>query len=297
MISLKQLQYALAVQQTRHFKKAAERCFVSQSTLSSAISELETQLGVQLFERDNKKVLVTALGAGILERAQSVMMQVRDIEQFARGSTEPLSQPMSLGVIPTIGPYLLPKALSTLRTEHPTLELTLIEEQSADLVTQVQTGLLDAAIIALPYPTTGLLTFPFWQENFYAVCHRDTQLGDMTSIDRHALQNTSLLLLKEGHCLTDHALSVCQMPRAHQDQAFEGTSLFTLVQMAAGKMGTTLVPAMALDTFLSQQTDLKALPLDEPGPHREIAFIVRPNYTRLIDIERLKALFGNAMSQ
>ncbi len=297
MISLKQLTYALAVQEARHFKHAAERCFVSQSTLSSAILELETQLGVQLFERDNKKVLVTAIGFEILKRAQSVLTQVQDIEQLAKAQCEPLSQPMRLGVIPTIGPYLLPKVLPVLRSQYPDFSLSLVEEQSAVLVDQVRRGDLDSAIIALPYPLDGLLSFSFWQEDFFAVCHQDTELATLAHIDHKDLENNSLLLLKEGHCLTDHALSVCRMPRPQQDNAFAGTSLFTLVQMVAGKLGSTLLPEMALDVLLSGQPELTALHLDEPGPHREIAFIVRPNYAGVSDIEILKALFISALKE
>lgn len=296
MISLKQLSYALAVQETKHFKKASERCFVSQSTLSSAISELESQLGVQIFERDNKKVLVTPIGEQILSRADDIITQVHDIEQLAKTSSTPLSQPMKLGTIPTIGPYLLPKVLPTLRQEYPTFELSLAEEQSAVLVDQVRRGQLDAAIIALPYPTDGLLTFSFWKEDFYAVYHKDAELASIEQINHTSLQETTLLLLKEGHCLTDHALSVCQLPRPQKDKGLSGTSLFTLVQMVAGKMGATLIPEMAISSLLAGNPELKARRLDEPGPHREIAFIIRPNYAGIHDIEVLKSLFIKALS-
>lgn len=297
MISLKQLNYALAVQHTRHFKQAAERCFVSQSTLSSAIAEMETQLGVQLFERDNKKVLITPIGEQILIRAQDVMTRVQDIEQLAISRSEPMSQPMKLGAIPTIGPYLLPRVLPTLRQHYPDFELSLVEEQSAVLVDKVRRGILDTAIIALPYDTEGLLTFPFWEEDFYAICHKDQPLALLENIDRSTLQDSSLLLLDEGHCLTDHALSVCQMPRPTQDKGVAGTSLFTLVQMVAGKMGTTLIPDMALSSYIPNNPELKAMHLDEPGPHRRIAFIIRPNYAGMEDIERLKALFCEALER
>ena len=296
MISLKQLNYALAVQHTRHFKQAAERCYVSQSTLSSAIAEMESQLGVQIFERDNKKVLITPLGEQILARAQDVINQVQDIEQLAKSRSEPFSQPMKLGVIPTIGPYLLPKVLPALRRQYPDFELSLVENQSAELVDKVRRGLLDTAIIALPYDTEGLLTFSFWEEDFYAICHQDLPLARVENIDKTTLQDTSLLLLDEGHCLTDHALSVCNMPRPTQDKGVAGTSLFTLVQMVAGKMGTTLVPKMALTSFIPNNPELKAMHLDEPGPHRTIAFIIRPNYAGIEDIERLKGIFCEALS-
>jgi len=296
MISLKQLHYALAVKETLHFKQAAERCFVSQSTLSSAISELENQLGVQLFERDNKKVLVTNFGEQILTRAQEVMTQVQDIEHFAKSNSEPLSQPMSLGVIPTIGPYLLPKVLPPLRNQYPNFELSMVEEQSAVLVRKVRQGLLDTAIIALPYDLEGLLAFEFWQEDFYAVSHQDTPLAKFDKINHLQLHDTSLLLLKEGHCLTDHALSVCQLPRPKEDMGLAGTSLFTLIQMVAGKMGTTLIPEMALSSVLNANPELKAMHLEEPGPHRRIAFICRPNFAGVANIEVMMELFKQGLS-
>ena len=296
MISLKQLSYALAVKETLHFKNAAERCFVSQSTLSSAIAELETQLGVQLFERDNKKVLVTAFGEQILARAQSVLTQVQDIEQLAKSHLAPLSQPMTLGVIPTIGPYLLPLVLPSLREQYPNFELGIVEEQSAELVRQVKMGLLDTAIIALPYDIDGLLSFEFWQEDFYAISHKDSVLAQFKTIDHTHLLDSSLLLLKEGHCLTDHALSVCHLTRPQQNSGLAGTSLFTLVQMVAGKMGATLIPEMAKASVLAGNPELRAMHVDEPGPHRRIAFIVRPNFAGLSNIEIVKSIFKTTLT-
>lgn len=296
MISLKQLHYALAVQETRHFKQAALKCHVSQSALSSAISELETQLGVQLFERDNKKVLVTSMGEQILKRAVDVMTQVRDIEQLAKMHKAPLSQPMSMGVIPTIGPYLLPKVLPALRAKHPEFELSIVEDQSAVLIEQLRKGTLDTAILALPYDTRGLLTFEFWQEDFYAITHQDNQIASLSSIAHSDLQDTPLLLLKEGHCLTDHALAVCQLPQPQKDSGLAGTSLYTLVQMVAGRMGTTLVPQMALSTLVDKNSELTAMHIDEPGPHRRIAFVVRPNYVGVNSIEMLKDIFTAALT-
>ncbi len=296
MISLKQLHYALAVAQTLHFRHASQLCNVSQSALSSAIAELETQLDIQLFERDNKKVLVTALGQEILDRAQAVMTQVEDIHQLAKSYSEPLSQPLSLGVIPTIGPYLLPQVLPTVRERFPKLALTIAEEQSSVLVDKVKRGELDTAVLALPYDLDGLLAFEFWQEDFYALSHKDNPPTPLDSINRDELQETKLLLLKEGHCLTDHALSVCQMPRPKNESGLAGTSLFTLVQMVAGKMGTTLVPQMALPYLLASNPELKSYHLDEPGPHRRIAFIVRPNYAGLASIEILKNMFKQQLA-
>lgn len=295
MISLKQLKYALAVKETKHFKQAAELCHVSQSALSTAVQELESQLGVQLFERDNKKVLITPLGERILDQALNVMTQINDIEQMAQTHSEPLTHPMSIGIIPTIGPYLLPKVLPALRAKHPNFELTLVEDQSAVLLDALKRGSLDAAILALPYDVTGLLSFEFWAEDFYAITHINNPIASLTSVGHSDLQATPLLLLKEGHCLTDQALAVCQLPRPQTDTGLGGTSLYTLVQMVAGKMGTTFVPQMALSSVLEQNPELKAARINEPGPHRQIAFVVRPNYVNMKSIDELRALFKQSL--
>lgn len=296
MISLKQLTYALAVAHTRHFKKAAEQCSISQSALSTAISELESQLGTQLFERDNKKVLVTPAGEQILARAAAIQVELEDIYRLAQTSKEPLSYPLSMGVIPTIGPYLLPKVLPAVRRDYPDFRLSIVEEQSHVLVEKVRRGELDTAVLALPYSHEGLLAFPFWEEDLYLVTHRDSPLGKRTRVKAGDLRELSLMLLKDGHCLKDHALAVCHLQSSSLDETLEGASLYTLIQMVAGHMGSTLVPEMALDQLLSGSSELNALHLDEPGPHRTVAFIVRPNFGGVGNIEVLKVLFKKELA-
>lgn len=295
MISLKQLNYALAVEKTLHFRKAADLCSVSQSALSTAITELEKQLGVQIFERDNKKVLVTPLGAQLLATARGIKVQVDDLYQLAQAQKTPLGYPMSLGVIPTIGPYLLPKVLPAVRDEYPGFQLRIIEDQSHVLVDMVRNGEIDTAVLALPYSIEGLLSFEFWQEDFFWVTHRRDSNEDQTEITSEELRETRLMLLKDGHCLKDHALAACKLGTRDTDTSFASTSLTTLVQMVAGHMGTTLVPEMALDQLVSGSAELKAVHLDEPGPHRRIAFITRPNYAGVSSIELLMKLFRKAL--
>ena len=175
MISLKQLNYALAVEKNLHFKKAAEACNISQSALSTALSELEKQLDLQIFERDNKKVLVTPIGKEVLQRARKIKLQVDDLEQLAHANKTPLSFPMTIGIIPTIAPFLLPKLFPRLLQEYPQANVSLVEEQSSPLVEMVRSGELDTAIIALPYPCDGLLTLEFWQEDFYWITLKGTK--------------------------------------------------------------------------------------------------------------------------
>lgn len=297
MISLKQLHYALAVEKTLHFKKASEACSVSQSALSTALTELEKQLGFQIFERDNKKVLVTPLGEQFLEKARSIKMQVDDLYQLAEAQRQPLSSPISMGVIPTIGPYLLPKVLPTLRKQYPDFPLKLVEEQSHVLVDMVRTGEIDCAILALPYPTEGLLTFEFWQEDFYWVAPSSDPMAHREEIKSAELDQTKLMLLRDGHCLKDHTLAACKLGHETSNTEFNSTSLTTLIQMVAGKMGSTFVPHMAIDQLVAQNPELSAVHLDEPGPHRRIAFIARPNYAGVASLEILMKVFKDALAQ
>lgn len=291
MISLKQLTYALAVQQTMHFKKAADACNVSQSALSTAITELEKQLGIQVFERNNKQVLVTPAGELLLQKAQDIKLQVDELYQLSQINKAPLTAPMSIGVIPTIGPYLLPKVLPAVRENHPDLQLHLVEDQSHVLVDMVRKGDLDCAILALPYDIDGLMAFEFWQEDFYWVSHKDECPLNLKEITSKEMEMERLMLLKDGHCLKDHALAACSMQQTKSNSPFDSTSLTTIIQMVAGKMGTTLVPEMALDQLITKQSELRAIHLGEPGPHRRIAFIIRPNYIGTANIEALIKLF------
>ncbi len=297
MITLKQLTYALAIAKTRHFKQAAILCGVSQSALSTALSELENQLGIQIFERDNKKVLLTPLGEKVLEKARSVKVEVDDLYLLAKSQKEPLSFPMTIGTIPTIGPYLLPKVLPELRKRYPAFKLSIIEEQSHVLVEKVRNGEIDTAILALPFAHLGLHAFEFWEEDFYIIAHEDDIEAGQTEISGAELKASELLLLKDGHCLKDHALSACKLPPTDVDNSLAGTSLNTLVQMVAGHMGTTLVPQMALDQMLHENSELKALHLKDPGPHRILAFITRPNYVGLSNIEILMEIFRTELAK
>ncbi len=229
MISLRQIRYALAIEQTLHFKKAAERCSISQSALSTALAEMEKQLGFQVFERDNKRVLVTPLGREVLAKARQIKLGMEDLERLGQLHRTPLSAPMSVGMIPTVAPYLLPKILPPLQAAYPALELRVAESQSHHLVEQVRDGELDAGILALPFDLAGLLSFRFWRENFHWVTHRDDDSVSGKRIRAEQIDTDRLMLLEDGHCLKEHALAVCRLSdlKAHHLSA---TSLATLVQ-------------------------------------------------------------------
>jgi LysR family hydrogen peroxide-inducible transcriptional activator len=297
MISIKQLSYALAVEKTLHFKKAAELSNISQSALSTALHELEKKLGLQIFERDNKKVLITPVGKQVLERARNILLQVEDLQHLSDSQRTPLSFPLTVGVIPTICPYLLPKVLPVLNQRFPESQLNIVEDQSHVLVDMVRRGEIDTAILALPFPCEGLLSMEFWQEDFYWVALKGEKHARQKEITSNELRHCNLMLLKEGHCLKEHILEACKFSEQAANQGFGATSLNTLIQMVLGKLGTTLIPEMALDQLISQHEKLAAVHLNEPGPHRRIAFILRPNYTRTSSIEALIDICKEALTQ
>ncbi|PHS13271.1 MAG: LysR family transcriptional regulator [Kangiella sp.] len=296
MISIKQLHYALAVEKTLHFKKAAEICNVSQSALSMAINELEKQLGLTIFERNNKKVLVTNNGRLVLNKAKSVKFELDGLLQVSQINKQSFYNPMTIGVIPTIGPYLLPKVLPEVRKQHPSFKLKIIEEQSHILIDMVRAGDIDTAIIALPYPIEGLMSFEFWQEDFYWICHKDECPKKVQEINSDDIEIEKLMLLKDGHCLKEHTLAACRLQNKKQDSDYDSASLHTLIQMVAGKLGTTFVPQMALDQLTYNDSEIRAIHLNEPGPHRTISFIFRPNYVRTTELTLLKDIFTEQLT-
>jgi len=284
MISLKQIRYALAVAKHLHFRKAAEECSISQSALSTALSEMEKLLGFAVFERDNKKVLVTPVGAQFLEKARGLQLQVDDLMSLADAQRGELSFPMKIGMIPTICPYLLPLVLPKLTEQYPNFEMQVYEEQSAPLVEKVRTGEIDTAILALPYPIDGLLSFEFCQEDLFWISHKDDITSTNEVVTTKELENAKLILLRDGHCLKDHALSACQL-NSEQAKSLNATSLTTLIQLVLGRFGSTLIPELALTQLVKANPSLSVKRLAEPGPHRRLAFIVRPNYTNLKNID------------
>lgn len=297
MISTKQLAYALAVERNLHFKKAAEQCHITQSALSTSLAELEKQLGFQLFERDNKKVLVTPIGEEVLKRARDIMSRLEELERLADTLKSPLSYPISIGLIPTIAPYLLPKVFPELKRRYPDCQPVVVEEQTHVLLEMVRTGEIDTAIIALPYACEGLLAFEFWVEDFYWVALKGEKFANQNEITSKELARSNLMLLKEGHCLKEHILDVCKLPEPKSNHGFGTASLNTLIQMVLNNMGTTLIPEMAIEQLTSQYPQLSTVHLKEPGPHRKIAFVIRPNYTRMNSIEALSAVCRDTLEK
>ena len=297
MLTLKQIEYALAVAKNLHFKKAADECFISPSTLSNAITELETQLGLKIFERSNKKVIVTSLGHEILDKAKRIKLEVQNIHELAQyNNMDGLNSSLSIGIIPTISPYFLPLILPKLQKEFSNLQLKIEEGQSHILTNRVKEGELDMAILALPYDVQDLVSFKFWDEDFFWVSHNHNKNAGKSEIKASELEHSELMLLEDGHCLKDHILDACNIASSSQ-YSLKASSLNTLIQLVKGKMGTTLVPKMALKELVGNRKDLSISHLDEPGPHREIALIVRPNYAGMGSARTLVEFFGNSLKE
>ena len=297
MLTLKQIEYALAVAKNLHFKKAADECFISPSTLSNAITELETQLGLKIFERSNKKVIVTSLGHEILDKAKRIKLEVQNIHELAQhNNMDGLNSSLSIGIIPTISPYFLPLILPKLQKEFSNLQLKIEEGQSHILTNRVKEGELDMAILALPYDVQDLISYKFWDEDFFWVSHNQNKNAGKSEIKASELEHSELMLLEDGHCLKDHILDACNIESSSQ-YSLKASSLNTLIQLVKGKMGTTLVPKMALKELVGSRKDLSISHLDEPGPHREIALIVRPNYAGMGNAKMLVEFFGNSLKE
>lgn len=266
--TMKQLQYLAALADTRHFGRAAERCHITQSTLSAGIRDLESVLGAAVAERSNRHVLITRVGAQVAERAKALLRDAEEVMEVARAGRSPMTGEMRLGVIPTIGPFLLPRVLPGLRERFPELTVYLREEQTAPLLARLEDGELDAALIALPYETGDLDTRGILEDEFLFACNRDHALAGAGEVSLDALAGERLLLLEEGHCLRGHALDVCEMGDTIARAQFEASSLHTLVQMVAAGIGVTLVPRLAVDARIAQGTGIALSRLAMPASRR-----------------------------
>jgi LysR family hydrogen peroxide-inducible transcriptional activator len=293
--TLRQLRYLVAVVERGHFGQAAQMCLVSQSTLSAGIAELEDLLGARLLERGRRSVVPTPLGRDIVARAQTLLQEAEDLVDVARAARDPMTGPLQLGVIPTIGPFLVPRVMPALRLQFPQLQLYLREEQTARLLARLQSGELDAAILALPYPTEGLETQDIADDRFSLVCPKAHRLAAARVVRAGDNAKEDLLLLEDGHCLRDHALAACHLEGARRNLSFQGTSLQTLVQMVANGLGITLLPQIALDAGILRGLDLAVAPLDGEAPARRIGLVWRRTSGRKETFRRLaEALAASA---
>lgn len=285
--TLKQLKYLCAVADRQHFGHAAKSCYVSQSTLSAGIQELEETLGVSLVERNNRNVLLTSLGQDVVDRGRAVLVEIEDLISMCESSGAPFSGKLRLGVIPTIAPFLLPRMLRALRETHPDFKLFIREDQSQPLVDSLHAGELDVLLLALPFPADNVDNMTLSVDPFVLACPRDHALTAKESLHSSDLQGESLLLLEDGHCLREHALDACKLRDNQISVPYQATSLTTIVQMVANGIGVTLLPKMAVDAEITAGTDLAVIPFGEVGVSREIGLMWRKKTPRQTEFRLL----------
>ena len=291
-MTLTELRYIVAVAREKHFGRAAEACFVSQPTLSVAIKKLEEELDVKLFERGTNEVSVTPLGEEIVRQAQSVIEQAAAIKDIAKRGKDPVSGPLRLGVIYTIGPYLLPDLVKLAIERVPQMPLMLQENFTVKLLEMLRTGELDAAIMAEPFPDAGLAVAPLYDEPFMVAVPRHHPLAKRKRISAEELKQETMLLLGTGHCFRDHVLEVCpEYARLASDaegirKSFEGSSLETIKYMVASGMGVTVVPQLSVPK--DAQPHIVYIPFTPPVPTRRVVLAWRRTFTRYEAIAALR---------
>lgn len=285
--TIKQLRYLIALSEALSFTKAAEVCFVGQSTLSAGLKELEDALGVQLVERDKHSVSMTPIGRGVVERAQRLIVQADDLVDFVEGSAGSMVGVIKLGVIPTIAPFLLPSLLPKIREQYPNLKVVLREDLSANLMEKLNRHELDFALIALPYDTEGFLVKELFDDEFWLVANENDPAFKNKEIQLNNKLTDRLLLLEEGNCLRDHTLKACKRSQLAKHDGIEATSLLTLVQMVESGLGIALLPEMAVKSGLLKQTKLVARSLSSSAPKRKIALVARASTARIEEFNAL----------
>ena len=276
-MNLRDLQYLVAVAEHRHFGRAADASFVSQPTLSMQLKKLEKELGIQLIERNPRHVLLTEAGRQIVERAKAILAEVDTIRSIARQAADADAGTVRIGLFPTLAPYLLPHVVPKVHQRFPDLELLLVEEKTDIVHRQLTEGRLDAALMAMPVDDDQLHVEHLFDEDFVLAVPADHELAQVQGpVDVSVLAREQVLLLEEGHCLREQALSVCQLGGASERSGFRATSLETLRQMVAAGVGVTLLPQLSVQPPVAPSPDVKLLRFAAPVPRRQIGMFWRP---------------------
>jgi LysR family transcriptional regulator, hydrogen peroxide-inducible genes activator len=289
-VTLSELRYLVALADLKHFGRAAAACNVTQPTLSAQIKKLETTLNVPIFERSSKSVVVTALGQAIVKEARLVLDAMDKIADLAQTGREPLAGPFRLGVIPTLGPYLLPWLVQPLHKAFPRLQLVLREVKTADLLDELQRAQIDAGIVALPISAHGIVSTPLFDEPFLVLAPRNHALGKKAKLKEADLAGERILLLDEGHCMRDQALAICGAAGADigsLEGDFRATSIETLRHMVGAGMGVTLLPWLALGPNEEERSNVLVRPFQAPQPTRRMALVWRKSHPRSADYQKL----------
>ena len=287
--TIKQLQYLVALHEHGHFGRAAEASFVSQSTLSAGLRELESLLGVTLVERSRRVVRFTPLGNQVVAKAHRLLREAEEMSDLVQASGKPLSGELRMSVIPTIAPFLLPRILPRLRRERPALKLFLREEPSAAAIESLHHGRADCVLLALPFPAGEVDVAHIAHDQLSVAFPKDEPRDPPATIPASMIDEGRLLLLEDGHCLKEHALAACNRPELSASATMIGTSLHTLVQMVDNGLGVTMLPQMAIDAGILQNTEVVARPLKAAAPSREIALVWRKGSPRAEEFELLAA--------
>ena len=293
--TVKQLRYLIALEKHLHFGKAAEACFVTQSAFSVAIKELENTLNTSLVDRTNRSVVFTSTGTLVAQQARLAIFDLEGIIDITKSSQEPLSGPLKMGVIPTIAPFLLPRLLPAIRKQYPKLELYLKEEQTNRIHQLLLDGELDILLLALPVDLINTESVSIFNDPFKLAYRKGTKLIDPENFSPNKLNKESILLLEDGHCLRDHAMSACSLRKKDKISKFSASSLYSLIQMVDSDLGITFVPKMAVDSGLLKQTKVATSELKEKS-YREIGLMWRKSSVRKAEFNLLADVIRNCVS-
>jgi len=293
--TLRQLEFLCAVADQGSFSKAAESCHVTQPTLSAAIKEIEGMLGVQLIEREARGASLTQAGDAAVERARTILSDAADLVSAARQAGAPLTGPFRLGAIPTIAPFLLPRTLKALRKAHPGLKLYLREDQTERLLDGLKSRSLDAALIALPWDAAGIETMDLGDDEFMLVAPPGHDLIERETLKSTDLADEDVLLLEDGHCLRDHALSICRLPSKRGGADVTATSLPTLVHMVAGGLGVSLLPKLAIEAGVTSGADVELRAFETPMIGRRIGIAWRTGSPRASEAQMIGEIVRGAL--
>jgi LysR family transcriptional regulator, hydrogen peroxide-inducible genes activator len=296
-VNLKDLKYLVALADTGHFGKAAERTFVSQPTLSAQVKKLEEYLGVKLVERQPKNLQLTEVGRLVVVRARRMLDESEEIIALARSNTDPLAGQLKLALIPTVGPYLLPRVMRKLRKALPHLKLMLYEYQTESLLQRLRDGEIDLGILALPAPQDGLESRALYQEAFTVALPDHHPLAAKSTIKVQDLKGQTLLLLEDGHCLRDQALEVCSRIDVREAEDFRATSLETLRQMVVAGLGITLLPELAVEPPFGSQRGMTVRQFSKPAPTRTVGAVWRKSSTRAAAIAAVCAVVDSSQAR
>jgi len=295
-MNFRDLEYLIALEELKHFRKAAEKCFVSQPTLSGQIRKLEDELNIQLMERSSRKVIFTQAGLDIVNKAKTILLEMRSLKEIAKSHNEPMQGTLHIGLIPTVAPYLLPLIIPAIKKHFPELELFLHENQTDVLMKKLEEGDLDCLMLALLPGMETLQQYSLYNEPLELALSEAHPWANKQQVDISQLSGEHLLMLEDGHCLRDQAMGFCFAAGAIEDNSFKATSLETLRHMISADNGLTLLPQLAIP-ISRDQAGIKYIPFEKPAPSRTIGLVCRNNTARKSCFEELAKLIATTVAE